>query len=338
MHSMSITICFIGDIMLGRYINEKMDPTLNTFISKLTRIDNAGYSDNAMKIIYGQTYKIINKCDLLVGNLESCITNRMDREKKAFNFRIHPKYSRALKIHKNMFLNVANNHIMDYQIEGMYDTLNDLDKLDIKYSGAGKNIQEAIKPVIMDIGGIKIGIIGCADHYDYWGATNNKPGIYYVDYNNYGHILNHIKETKRNVDILIMSIHWGWNFIKGIDNKYQKFARDVFDAGVNIIHGQSSHHVKCIRYNNTHMVMYGIGDFVNDYTVNDAYRSNLGVIVKVSTDGKSIQRVSIHPTEVDDGKVTILHPGKERDYICDIVKDDCDIQPMDASYLSPECT
>jgi len=336
MYNMNITICFIGDIMLGRYI-ENFDPTLNTFSDKLTSINNAKYSDDAMKIIYGNTYKIINKCDLLLGNLESSITNITERAEKTFNYRIHPKYSRALKIHRNMFLNVANNHIMDYKIKGMYDTLNELDILGIKHSGAGKNISEAMKHVVMNINGIKIGIVGCADHYDHWSATDNKPGIYYVDYNNYNHILDHIKKIRKDVDILIMSIHWGGNLVKGIGNKYQKFAKDVFNSGVNIMHGHSSHHVKCIRHNNSHMIMYGIGDFINDYSINEDYRSNLGVIVKVLTDGKSIQRVSIHPTKIDNRKVDILSVGSERDYICNIVKNDCDIQPIDKSYLSPEC-
>ena len=167
-------------------------------------------------------------------------------------------------------------------------------------------------------------------------------GVYYVNYNNYNNILKYIKEIKPQVDILIMSIHWGANLAKFTEfryrklaiNKYQKFAKDVFEAGVDIIHGHSSHHVKCIRWSDikNKVLMYGVGDFVNNCAVNKKYRNDLGMIVKIVIKNTNIIKVSICPTKIENNKVNILGEGEEKDYVYNEVKKDCNMNPIDDSY------
>jgi len=317
---MSIIICFTGDIMLGRDTNVG-----NTFDSKFEQT------------IFGSTLPILSKCDLVIGNLETTITDHDEKYKKVFNYRVNPKHAHLLKINQNMFLSIANNHILDYKEQGMYDTINNLKKLQIAYSGAGSNLHDSRSHATLNIKGKRIGIIGCADHYDYWKSGSNNPGINYVNYKNYTGLMNHIRKIKQNLDILIMSIHWGPNYHRGIEEKYQKFAKDMLSAGVDIVHGHSSHHVKCIRHNGKKLIIYGMGDFVDDYAVDDEYRNDLGMIVKVILDTNHNIKVSVIPTKIKDRQVNVLPQGPERNYVCQVIQSDCDKPVIAKDYLTPKC-
>ena len=293
---MDITICFIGDIMLGRDIDTPYNG--NTFDSKFKH-------ESPQESIFNNTLPILSKCDLLVGNLETAITDHNEKYDKMFNYRINPMYTNLLKINDKMFLSIANNHILDYNERGMYDTIKNLQKFDIKFSGAGSNLSNARSHATFEIKGKRIGIISCADHYDYWKAGSDKPGIYYLDYQDYTNILKHIERIKKSLDILILSIHWGPNYQRGIDVKQERFAKDAIKAGVTIIYGHSAHHIKCIRHNGKQIIMYSMGDFIDDYAIDSDYRNDLGMIVKVIINPENSMKVNIIPTRIDNRMVTL---------------------------------
>lgn len=308
----NITICFIGDLMLGRDYGDS-----NTFDSKFVTGDKTS--------IYGKDLleKYLEGSDLLVGNLETTITNTNDKYPKTFNYRIKEENMEYVKLNDNQFMCIANNHILDYREQGMYDTINNLGKMGIKYSGAGKNIQDAMKYATFNIKDKKIGILGCADHYDYWAAGVDRAGIFFVNYNDYSELEKYVKSIKQNVDLLILSIHWGPNYQKGIETIYRKFARVMLKAGVDIIHGHSSHHVKCIRYNGKKMIMYGLGDFIDDYAVDPEYRNDLGMVVKVIVGQNNKLNVSIIPTQIEDRKVEIIVDKDQGQKVMEMIHNDC---------------
>ena len=348
---MSITLCFIGDINLGRYEDNEVD---SSFGDVLSLIDTDGYTDTSLKRIYKETLEVLKECDLVVGNLETGITASKKRaEKKGsrnFWFRMDPKYARVLKLNENMFLNIANNHIFDYRKKGMDDTKENLNDVGIRYSGAGNNIEDARGLVTFEISGISVGIFGCADHYDYWaakrkrgglelGSVGEKPpyGIYYVDFSSYQDILDYITEVKKEVDLLIMSIHWGYNFDEDVNPKYQKFAKKAFNAGVDIIYGHSSHHVKCVRWSEPKgkVLIYGIGDFINDYAIDHRYRSDLGMILKVTVEQKKVKMVSVIPTKISNRQVNLTDAGgQDHAWVRKNIADLCNLDPMDHSFLT----
>lgn len=317
-----VKICFIGDLMLGRYINNNY----STFMEKLEFIKSQSFSNSSLTTIYGNTLNMLQNCDLLVGNLETTITNGNNKYHKVFNYKLDPKYSRALKINKNTFFNLANNHVLDYNVEGLKDTVKYLDILGIKHAGVSTNglLEEAMKHAEFNINGTKIGIIGCSDHYSYWKVSVNKPGLNYIDYDNYNNLLTAIKQVKSKVDILILSIHWGPNYAKGVDPTYKKFAYDVLTAGIDIIHGHSSHHVKCVKhYKDDKIVMYGMGDFVNDYAIDSYYRNDLGMIVTIELKVNKIDKIYITPTVIDKEQVNKIKDKGDINYVITSINNDC---------------
>lgn len=320
-----ITICFIGDLMLGRYYDDEQS---NTFQQKLEHMREKQFSKQSLETVYGNTLqKLSSGCDLVVGNLETCITANTKRDQKAFNYRLHPIYSQALKLNERTFFNIANNHIMDYE-NGIQDTVKALQENNIKFSGVLPETKDYKILQTFTIKNKKIGIFGCADHYERWKSSTNKEGIYYVDYDDpisIEKMLDKIKEMRKQVDILIMSIHWGFNYASGINNKFVKFAKQVIISGVDIIHGHSSHHVKCIQHDTDKVIIYGNGDFVNDYAIDQTYRNDLGMIVKVTINPQNKKKVCIIPTIIKDRQVAYAD-DKERKIVYNNVKNDCAIK------------
>jgi poly-gamma-glutamate synthesis protein (capsule biosynthesis protein) len=113
-----------------------------------------------------------------------------------------------------------------------------------------------------------------------------------------------VQEVKQERDIVIVSIHWGSNWSYHVSQKEIDFAHQLMDeAGVDMIHGHSSHHVKGIEVYQDKLILYGCGDFLNDYEGiggYEHYRSDLGLMyfagIKPST-GKLVQ-FQMAPTQI----------------------------------------
>jgi len=115
-------------------------------------------------------------------------------------------------------MNLANNHILDYYERGLFDTMDILDKNGIKYAGAGRNLEEARKPAIMEVKSMKVGMLAYTDMAEivYKGNPNykfaageDKPGVAPRPLKFDDSIKKDIEELRSKVDILIVSLHWG---------------------------------------------------------------------------------------------------------------------------------
>lgn len=286
-----IKIHLCGDIMIGRSFNEtfKYYPQHN---------------------IWGDTLSLLQKSDFVLGNLETTITSSNNKwPNKAFNYKLDPKYKSVLTTANISHLNIANNHILDYNVEGMIDTMNNLNDLNITYTGAGSNLNEASKPIIKNIKGIKIGILSYSDHYDYWKATKKGYGINYIDLDkDYGHVLEHIRKTKELCDILILSIHHGSNYVVNIQDNTKKFFHNALSSGVDIVHGHSAHHILPIEVVDGKYIFYSIGDFIDDYAVDENFRNDLSFIAELTISNKKIVSLSVYPTKITIDHTNVLIP------------------------------
>jgi len=123
------------------------------------------------------------------------------------------------------------------------------------------------------------------------------------------HIKEKVQDVKREGDIVIVSIHWGSNWGYKISSDHIDFAHKlVDDAGVSIIHGHSSHHVKGIEVYKDKAIIYGCGDFLNDYEGirgHEQYRDDLSLMYFVSVEpltGK-LTGLRMIPTQIKHFKV-----------------------------------
>jgi poly-gamma-glutamate synthesis protein (capsule biosynthesis protein) len=113
-----------------------------------------------------------------------------------------------------------------------------------------------------------------------------------------------IGTVKRNGDIVIVSIHWGSNWGYKIPPAQKQIAhRFIDEAGVDIVHGHSSHHVKAIEVYKDRLVLYGCGDFFNDYegiTGYEQFRGDLGLMYFAEIDSTTGELFALRmiPTQV----------------------------------------
>jgi len=273
-----------GDVMLGRSFNRLFgtDPNFN---------------------IWGSTLDLITKCDFFGINLETTITNHTIKfPNKTFNFRLGTRYKNVLN--NVSYANLANNHSLDFMEAGLTDTMENLNSLNIAFSGAGKTLSDAMKAAIININGTKIGIVSASDHPKNFAAGKENPGINFVDIDDldrWKDYITSITAVRSKVDILIYSMHHGSNYVDAIPQNTINFFRNLVDSGVDIIHGHSAHHVLPIEKYKNGYIFYAMGDFIDDYAVDPFYRNDLSFLAEIKISDKKIKSVDIHPTKITIG-------------------------------------
>jgi poly-gamma-glutamate synthesis protein (capsule biosynthesis protein) len=189
---------------------------------------------------------------------------------------------------------LANNHVLDWGREGLRETLATLDRLGIPGTGAGNNQTQASAPAILPIGNAsRILVFGFASGSSGvppdWAAGAGQSGVNLLpDLTGatVAHIAGLIAATRRSGDIIIASIHWGSNWGYAIPEEHRRFAHALIsEASVDLIHGHSSHHARGIEVCNGKLILYGCGDFLNDYEGIggfEAFRGDLALLYRAT--------------------------------------------------------
>lgn len=300
----NISIILVGDVMIGR--------SFNTYTFPL----------KSLQYPWGNTLPILQNSDIIIGNLETTITNsEIKWPNKTFNYKLLPQYAETLKKANFSYCSLANNHILDYQETGMNDTINNLDELEIKHAGAGENIEEAMQPVFITKNNIIFGFLSASDHYAYWEAKNNKPGIWYIPIRNsklsdWKIVFEKVREVKKECDVLIFSLHWNFNYVDQIDKIFISFGHKLIDNGVDIIHGHSPHHILPMERYGSGIIFYSLGDFIDDYVISQKYRNDLSIMIKIIVDENlKIKIDKIYPTYIKHRQVNLLKSKSDIDFV-----------------------
>ncbi len=302
-------LIFIGDIMIGRSFNDV-------------------FKHYSLDYIWGNTLNYLKQSDGVIGNLETTLTDSNEKyPNKVFNYRLSPKYASTLNIANIKYVSLANNHILDYSQQGMLDTVTTLNQLSIKYSGIGYLGNEPLsanRPTIMTINGQTFAFFSMADHYVYWRATNNHMGIWYINLqteNNstWNQIKEAISKIKDQVNYIIVSLHWGPNYVDQINPIFIKFAHFLIELGVHIIHGTSPHHVLPYEHYKQGIIFYSLGDFIDDYAIDTKYRNDLAFMVKIKFKNGQVYLDELIPTKISNYQVNKISYNYDYNFIQNII-------------------
>jgi poly-gamma-glutamate capsule biosynthesis protein CapA/YwtB (metallophosphatase superfamily) len=212
--------------------------------------------------------------DARIVNLETALTRSEDRVSKGVNYRMSPENADCLAAAKIDLCALANNHVIDWGRAGLLDTLATLNRFYIKTAGAGRDRDDAEAPATLEIAGSgRILVFALASETsgvpNDWAARDNSPGIFLIDEGSEEaamQVAERIADVKRPCDLVVVSVHWGSNWGYGIPDEQRRFARTVIDrANVAAIFGHSSHHAKGFEIYRQRLILYGCGDFLNDY-------------------------------------------------------------------------
>jgi poly-gamma-glutamate synthesis protein (capsule biosynthesis protein) len=289
-HTDEIRLLLCGDVMLGRGVDQILphpgDPALPR---SLVRNRHAGLNVALAQLkhgaipvqrdfgyVWGEALADFAawRPDLRIINLETAITARgAPWTTKLIHYRMHPQNTGVLEAAGIDFCALANNHTLDYGHEGLADTLTALERAGVRHAGAGADRRQAGAPAVIELPGKgRVLIVSLATPSSFvpraWAAAAETPGINLVGVNEgwVAEIRRRLAEVRRSDDLVVASIHWGDNYVHGVDDAHRRFAQRLIDeAGVDLIHGHSSHHVRGIEVHSGRLVLYGCGDLINDY-------------------------------------------------------------------------
>ncbi|KAL9646237.1 hypothetical protein ABK040_009924 [Willaertia magna] len=270
-------------------------------------------TDNQLEQQQQEFQGMINsQLDFKIINLETSITkNEKYWPHKGIQYRMNPENIYVLKQFPIDCCSLANNHVLDWHYQGLTETLNTLQNNQLNYTGAGINKKEAMKPVICrnvnNNDKILVVFGACSTSSGVpqeWKADDKTPGVNLIDINNRNdreELVQYINTTvsalkKENSNnnttitpvISVLSIHWGSNWGFQVPKEHREFAHYLMDAcqeNLDIIHGHSSHHFLGLEVYKNKLIMYGCGDFLNDYegiTSHEEYRGDLSLMYFVS--------------------------------------------------------
>jgi poly-gamma-glutamate synthesis protein (capsule biosynthesis protein) len=284
-----ITLFLCGDVMPGRGIDQVMShpskPRLfepyvrdaKEYVAFAERTNGTIPAPVEFDYIWGDALFEFegNGPDVRIVNLETSITvNATHWPGKGIHYRMNPKNIACLSAAKIDCCVLANNHVLDWGYKGLKETLDTLHKAGINTTGAGETIDEASAPAIIKVRAdsrvivFSYGLESSGVPYE-WAAGDNKPGVSFLpdlSEKTVKRIAKQVTAVKRPGDTAIASIHWGGNWGYHIPSDHIQFAHRLIDsASVDVIHGHSSHHPKGIEVYEDKPILYGCGDFINDY-------------------------------------------------------------------------
>jgi poly-gamma-glutamate capsule biosynthesis protein CapA/YwtB (metallophosphatase superfamily) len=297
-----ITLFLCGDLMTGRGIDQILPlsnpPVLfesyvrdaRMYVSLAER-RNGSIPDKAdYRYLWGQALKILDEIRpaARIVNLETSVTTSEEFwPNKGIHYRMHPANVELLKAAAIDACVLANNHVIDLGFRGLLETLGTLRRAGIKVAGAGETEGQAASPAILEVApGMRIALFGYGMESSgvpkAWAARADSPGVNFLadlSPKAAAEVIETIRRQSRPEDLVIFSVHWGGNWGYDVPEEQVLFARRLIDSGVvDVVHGHSSHHVRPLEIYRGKLIIYGAGDFLNDYEGiegNESYRDDL---------------------------------------------------------------
>jgi poly-gamma-glutamate capsule biosynthesis protein CapA/YwtB (metallophosphatase superfamily) len=346
MNKRLVTLFLCGDVMTGRGIDQILphpaDPRLyeqgvkdaRVYVELAERLNGSIARPVDFAYIWGDALAELERRapDVRIINLETAVTTSEAYWPKGINYRMHPANIPCLTVAAVDCCVLANNHVLDWGPAGLEETLATLTKAGLKYAGADRTLDKAQAPAVIDVPSrgrvvvLSFGTESSGIGRD-WGATADRPGVNLLSNLSdvtVSAIAEQVQRVKQAGDVVVASIHWGGNWGYTIGRKQRQFAHALIDAaGIDVVHGHSSHHVKGIEVYKERPIIYGCGDFLNDYegiSGYEAYRDDLGLMYFPSLDPANgrLQRFDMTPTRIRNLRINRAS-RKEAQWLADVL-------------------
>jgi len=248
---------------------------------------------------YRSTMELLKSGDLTIGNMEAPLTTSDGRyENKKYTFKAPVETAIALKSAGFTHLSLANNHMMDYGIDGLTATLKALDDAKLNYAGAGRDLSEARRISYFEVKGKKIAFLSYSKTYPFeFYATKEKGGTApgYVAY-----VKRDIRKARKESDIIIVAFHWGAEKMETPKDYQRELAHLSIDNGADIVLGHHPHVLQGIEYYGEGVIFYSLGNFAFGSYSKSATES---IVARITMDEGGISKVEALPINVNNYEV-----------------------------------
>ncbi len=284
----SIGLFLGGDVMTGRGLDQIMTdpapPELHeshaTSARDYVRLAEAAHGPIPAPVgpayVWGDALAALERAapDLRIINLETAVTRRGRPAPKGIHYRMSPENAGCLGAAGIDACVLANNHVLDWGLCGLEDTLDTLAALGIAAAGAGRTAEAAAAPAVLPVPGRGRVLLYGRGHGSSgippdWQAGPARPGVALLDDlspRGATALADRIAAERRPDDVVGVSIHWGPNWGYAVTREQQAFARALIDSNrVDLVHGHSSHHFLGGERRRGRLILYGCGDLLTDY-------------------------------------------------------------------------
>jgi poly-gamma-glutamate capsule biosynthesis protein CapA/YwtB (metallophosphatase superfamily) len=291
-----ILLGLAGDVMIGRGVDRA--------------IAQKGYD-----YPWGNVLPLIRSTDINLVNLETTLTHSTKAVFKTFNFKATPDKVQTLTRARITAVSLANNHILDFDTQGLYETIQTLKAAGILYTGAGANDEEAARPALITKNGFTLGLLSYTDNEPGWKAGAQKCGVNYMDIgdsHDTQRALGAVQRLRPGVNLLVVSLHWGPNLCEEPPTYFSDFAHQLIEQGADIIHGHSAHVCQGIEVYRNRLILYDTGDFIDDYIVHTALRNDLSFFFLVHLTPNTIESLQLVPVLISNCTVNRATGSEQR--------------------------
>ena len=251
--------------------------------------------------------------DMVIGNFEFPYSENKDSHfDTSYLGHLAPKGSLALIDNSPVDVySIANNHIMDWGIEGLLTTKKILQSTGAQVFGAGMDQEEASKPAIIDHEGIKIGFLAYCKKGEF-SATQSSPGAALLERNI---VCKEVSSLKASVDHVLVNLHWGTEFS---DYPYPpdiEISHNIIDAGASAIIGHHPHVVQGLEAYKGCPIFYSLGSFIYDpwgervFVDRQIWKRQHSIIAKIRLNKNAVTDWEWMPYRVDRDRLwpTLIH-------------------------------
>jgi poly-gamma-glutamate capsule biosynthesis protein CapA/YwtB (metallophosphatase superfamily) len=321
-----LTLFLCGDVMTGRGIDQVLpqpgDPQIRepyvTSAAHYVRLAEVANGPIPAPVpfpyIWGDALGALAAArpDARIINLETSITTSRELWPKGINYRMNPANVRCLTAAGIDCCCLANNHVLDCGYAGLTETIDTLRRAHIACAGAGEDEAEARAPAMIELADCgRVIVFGLGSVTSgiprLWAARPGGPGVNLVpdlSSDAADRVAAQAEACRQPGDIVVVSIHWGRNWGYRIAEDEQAFAHRLIESGVvDVIHGHSSHHPKAIEIHDGKLILYGCGDFIDDYEGiegHEDYRDDLVLMYLAALDSETgrLARLSLVPFQI----------------------------------------
>ncbi|MFE7899398.1 CapA family protein [Streptomyces sp. NPDC057424] len=305
-----VTLFLCGDVMLGRGVDQILAHPGEPALREAYVEDARSYVRLAESVHgpvpapvdaswpWGEALGVLDEAapDARIVNLETSVTRGgMFAPGKAIHYRMDPANLPALAVARPDVTVLANNHVLDFGPSGLLETLDVLARADLRTAGAGRDADEAYAPAAIPLPGgrrLRVFALGARSSGipSGWAATADRPGVAYLPDLSPAAAETVVRRLGRAGGLTVVSVHWGSNWGYRVPREQVRFAHALIDGGADVVHGHSSHHPRPLEVYRDRLILYGCGDFVDDYegiSGYEEYRDDLRLAYFVSVEAES---------------------------------------------------
>ena len=280
------TMTIVGDVMLGRRVAQTS-------------------ADDPIRPLR-PTAKRLASAEITLGNIESTLSDDGSPTQGGDSFHADPEVIDGLELAGFDLAVLANNHLGDYGQRALRQTLAELRDAGLPYVGAGRDLREARKAVIIDRDGVRVGFIGTESIGETPAATAERGGTNRLNMpprtgplngRQLERITRDIADLDKQVEVVVVIPHWGTQYTHVPEASQRRAAKAFAGAGADLVIGGHPHWVQGWETSGDAVVVHSLGNFVFDMDFQT--KTMEGVFVEIVLWGDRVKAVEPVPYELD---------------------------------------